>query len=448
MTGPTEPAQDAADPSLDALGFGWGLGRAADPDEAAEMAAQQVRDTLGPGPEPDIMLAFVSRPLASSTPSITSRLTRLVEPRHTLAVSAEAVVAGAEEVEGLPGVAVLAGRLPGARCTAYTHDTLTLSPDEDEAADERTIASMGLDETARAVLIFPDPFSVPVSGLVTAASRVTRKAAQRHGGKVVPVIGGVPSAATRPGQNVLVVDQHATRHGFIGLTIGGDFRFDTIVSQGCRPIGPKMVITKSKGNLLMQLGGKPALKVVQDLVNELPKEDRQLIGQGLFLGSAVDEYKEHLGRGDFLIRQIVGADEQSGSVAIGDTIRPGRTVQLQIRDATTATEDLELLLDGQQLHGAPAGGLLINCNGRGSRLFESHSHDARAIQRAFSKSSDGAQAAKPGENIEPGVPAAVPLAGMFAAGEIGPVSGESHLHGHTACLGLFRPASSAETPGG
>ena len=429
----------------DRLQFGWGLGVSADPDEAAEQAAQQVRDRLGPGAEPDLMLAFVSRPIAASTPSITSRLMRELGPRHALSVSSESVVGGGEEIEGRGAVSVLAGRIPGGRFTAYTHEQLTLDPEADEAADVRAADAMGLDETARAVLLFPDPFSVPVSGMVGAANRVVQARAHELGDRAggggcrpVPIIGGVPSAATRPGQNVLVVDEHATRHGFVGLTIGGDFRFDTVVSQGCRPIGPRMVVTRSKGNLVMTLGGKPALGVIQELVNELPERDRPLVSQGLFLGSAVDEYKPHLGRGDFLVRQIVGADEKSGSVAVGDTVRPGRTVQLQVRDAATATEDLELLLDGQQLYGQPAGALLITCNGRGSRLFDTPHHDAAAVQRAFAPAPDGAQSAKPGSAIETDTPP-VPLGGMFAAGEIGPVAGQSHLHGHTACLGLLRP---------
>lgn len=432
-------------PTQDRLQFGWGLGVAADPDEAAERAAHHVRERLGPGRAPDLLLAFVSRQIATSTPSITSRLSRELGPRHALSVSAESVLAGAEEVEGRGAVAVLAGRIPGGRFTAYTHDQLTLDPEADAAADARAADAMGLDDSARAVLLFPDPFSVPVSGLINAANRVVAARAQdlgRADGRgrpsPVPILGGVPSAATRPGQNVLVVDQHATRHGFVGLTLGGEFRFDTVVSQGCRPIGPRLVVTASKGNLVMTLGGRPALGVIQELVNELPQRDRPLVSQGLFLGSAVDEYKPHLGRGDFLVRQIVGADEKSGSVAVGDTVRPGRTVQLQVRDAATATEDLELLLDGQQLYGQPAGALLITCNGRGTRLFKGPHHDAAAVQRAFAPAPDGAQSAKPGSAIETDAPP-VPLAGLFAAGEIGPVAGQSHLHGHTACLGLMRP---------
>ncbi|HEB60654.1 MAG TPA: hypothetical protein ENJ06_02415, partial [Phycisphaeraceae bacterium] len=142
-----------------------------------------------------------------------------------------------------------------------------------------------------------------------------------------------------------------------------------------------------------------------------------LASRGLLLGKVIDEYKDHFGRGDFLIRGIIGADPKAGILAIEEPLRVGQTVQLHVRDATTADEDLKLLLDGQKIHDQPAAALLVSCNGRGKKLFDQPHHDVLAVKQALGD---------------------IPLAGFFAAGEIGPIGNRSFLHGHTASLVLFR----------
>jgi small ligand-binding sensory domain FIST len=183
-------------------------------------------------------------------------------------------------------------------------------------------------------------------------------------------------------------------------------------------------VTKVDGNAILGLAGRPALDVLREVAEELPEGERTAIRDGLLIGSAVDEYRDRFGRGDFLLRPIVGADLKRKAVLVGDHLRPGRTVRFHVRDRATATEDLELLLDLEQMRDPPLAAFVATCGGRGRRLFGKPDADAKAFARRL------------------GDP---PLAGLFAAGEIGPVgsrggrSTRSWLHGHTVCAALFRP---------
>jgi small ligand-binding sensory domain FIST len=214
---------------------------------------------------------------------------------------------------------------------------------------------------------------------------------------------------------------------------------DTVVSQGCRGFGPATVITKAKKNLIFELGGRPALHVVRELVEELPDAEKKLLERGLFVGRVVNEYKDRFGRDDFLIRNVLGVEESQNAIAVNELVRVGQTVRLHLRDARTADEDLAMLLDAQQLRDPPVGAMLITCNGRGTRLFESPHHDAAAIARAFAPTRAGEDLSKGGLPFDAEGPS-IPLAGFFAAGEIGPVGEQSYIHGQSAVIALFRNA--------
>jgi small ligand-binding sensory domain FIST len=269
---------------------------------------------------------------------------------------------------------------------------------------------LGVDDDLRAVIMLADPFSTPITRLLPAITTCGESGA-------VPVVGGLSSGASQPGNNVLVLDDKIVTSGALGVTVSGAFGLDIIVSQGCRPIGKPVVITKAQSNVIQELGGSPAVDVIQKLPAELDEREQALLSGGLLVGTVINEYKERFGRGDFLVRNILGFDKEHGAIAVGDMPRVGQTVQFHVRDADTAHEDLQLLLDAQQLKEPPLGGLLFTCNGRGSRLFKGQHHDIKTIRERLGE---------------------IPLAGCFAAGEIGPVGERSFLHGHTASLAVFR----------
>jgi small ligand-binding sensory domain FIST len=179
-----------------------------------------------------------------------------------------------------------------------------------------------------------------------------------------------------------------------------------------------MVVTKSHDNVIEQVGGKPTLKALQDAIESMPEDQRELLHNGLLIGRAISEYRDTFGRGDYLVRNVIGVDQESGAVSMADYIRTGQTVQFHVRDADTADEDLQQMLEAQKESDAPAGGLLFSCNGRGTKLFPEPCHDIGVARRVMP---------------------ATPIAGFFAAGELGPVGGRNFIHGHTASMALFRP---------
>jgi small ligand-binding sensory domain FIST len=405
-----------------------GLSGSPDPAKAAERVCAQCAETLGPGGV-DLAMLFVSSHHVESAGAIASAVRRELRADCLVGVSAEGVLGGQQELERAPGVSLLCARLPGVSLVPFTGEDLAPF-DESPEGLAKLGRGFGADPDLRATFFFIDPFSVPVMGLLPAMNNA------RTGGQGC-LIGGLASAASAPGGNALLLDGAVHKSGLVGVSLKGSLRVDTVVSQGCRGFGPMLVVTKARKNIILELGGRPALQVVRDVVEELADDDKKLLEKGLFLGRVINEYKDRFGRDDFLIRNVVGVDENHGAVAVSDFLKVGQTVRFHLRDARTADEDLAMLLDAQQLREPPVGGLLITCNGRGTRLFDAPGHDTEAIARAFAPGRGGEELAKGGKEIDPEGPT-LPLAGFFAAGEIGPVGSDSFLHGHTACLALFR----------
>jgi len=276
---------------------------------------------------------------------------------------------------------------------------------------EEAARRIHLTDDFRTAILLAEPFSTPITRLLPALTECGQ-------GQPVPIVGGMASGASIAGQNILILDDKVMAAGAIGVSIAGDVAVDFMVSQGCRPIGKPLVITKVDKNMILELGGKPSLAALHEIASSMPETEREMLQQGLLIGHVIDEQRRPFGRGDFLVRSLLGLDQKRGGVVVGEIPRLGQTVQFHLRDALTAEEDLQLLLDAQQLHEEPFGALLFSCNGRGKRLFGEDSHDIRIINDRLAQT---------------------PIAGFFAAGEIGPIGDRSFLHGHTASMALFRP---------
>jgi small ligand-binding sensory domain FIST len=404
---------------------------------AAEQACERVQEGLG-GAVPDLTMLFISSHHVGQADEVSKVVRSMVPSRCLVGVSAEAVLGGRTELEGAAGVSVLAAHLPGAGVHAFTIDP-SWAPEDTPEGLSRLGALMGASQDLRATLFFADPFSVPLLGLLPAMNRA------RAEGRTGAILGGIASAATKAGGNALFVNDRVVSAGLVGVSLSGPVRVDTVVSQGCRGFGPNLLITKARKNMILELGGKPALAAVQEVVSQLGEEDQALLRRGLFVGRVINEYKDRFFRDDYLIRNVLGADENSQGIAVNEFVRVGQTIRLHLRDAATADNDLQLLLDAQALYERPAGALLVTCNGRGTRLFDQPHHDADAITRAFAPPRAGEDVAKGGRPIGPETPD-LPLAGFFAGGEIGPVGGESFIHGHSACIALFRPEARTDNP--
>lgn len=373
-------------------------------EEAIEEATSAAFASLGDAP--DLAVVFVSSAYGDLVRPALENLADLVPARTLIATTAEGVLAAGEEIEGGPAVVVWAARLPGATIVPFALEHVS-TPDGGtflgwpDALDGRW-------PEGSALILLADPFSFPVDRLMRRLDEDQPE---------VPVMGGMASGAMVPGGNTLVVGPRSYDSGAVGVVIGGGVRVRPVVSQGCRPIGRPLVVTRSQENLIVELGGRPALERLREIYGDLPPNDRELVRTSLHVGRAASEYQDEFRRGDFLVRNVVGADPDSGVLAVGDTVRMGQTVQFHVRDAATADEDLRELLSRERQAGSrPAGALVFTCNGRGTRLFDTPGHDARCLQDCFGP---------------------LPAAGFFAQGEMGPIGRRNCLHGFTASIALF-----------
>ncbi len=405
---------------------------------------------------PTLAVLFASSHHAGRIGALLDALRKRLNPACLIGVTGEAVLGGSVEQEAAPGVSLLAAHLPGASAHAFSTEDLPLAyaapenggftissdgPDEPADPDDfaRLATATGMAVDHRATILFADPFSTRVPELLPALGAAQRLAAPGAG--LAPILGGIASAGSRPRGNALIINDRVLDAGVVGFTLRGSIRVDAVVSQGCLPFGPNLVITAASGNVIRTLGGKPALAALDEAIESLPEARRQLLSRGVFLGRVVNEFKTRFGRDDYLIRGVTGFSKEGGELAINDLARVGQTVRFHLRDARTADEDLGLLLDGQRLHGPPLGALLFTCNGRGRRMFAQPNHDAAAIASLFHPGEPGEVRAKGGEAIAAASPAgrpSAPVAGFFAAGEIGPVGDRAFVHGFTASAAIFR----------
>ncbi|HLK59966.1 MAG TPA: FIST N-terminal domain-containing protein [Chthonomonadaceae bacterium] len=393
--------------------FAAAVTRAEDVDEAVQHLVLSLRRQLTG--EIDLLAVFLSAHHRDHAGRLSERLRQELFPRVLIGCSCEGVIGGEREIEREPGISVLAGRLPGVTLSPFAFGIedweTVLAANAREELGRRVGATGASRSETRAYLVMGDPFTTQIVEFMEALERWT---------PAVPIVGGMASSGERPGQNVLLLDEDVLDEGLVGVRLAGPVRVDTVVSQGCRPIGEPMLVTKAEQNMIGTLGGQNALEAARAILDRLPPEEQARIGNdGLFLGIVINEYQPTFGCGDFLIRSVLGADKNTGAVAVGDHIRAGQTVQFHVRDKVTADEDLRLLMaHAAQDETAPAGGLLFSCNGRGIRLFDLPNHDVRGVLEAMPET---------------------PLAGFFAAGEIGPIGGRNFIHGHTASIALFRP---------
>jgi len=402
----------------------------ADAGAAARETCEKAVERLGPS-SVDLVLVCLSKHHVGAAKQIVEAVRGELDPRCVVGISAESVLAGRWEQERAPGVALLAARMPGVEIRPFGAEDLSVGALDDEEAPRRLAQAIGVSERLRATMLLVEPFSVPIVKLLPALCRAREELG-------TPIVGGIASASAQAGGNVVILNDEVTTTGLAGLSLFGDVRVDTVVSQGARPIGENYVVTGAKQNVITHLGGRPALDALNRTVESLDEAERESLGDRLLIGRVVDEYKDRFGRGDFLIRNILGVDPKHDAIAVGDMIRVGQTVQFHMRDKATASEDLSLLLDAQKVHEHPAGAFLVTCNGRGRRLFSRPHHDASAVARAFTPQVAGEKSTFPGDPIDPADPGPAPLAGFFGAGEIGPLGRDSYIHGHAACLTLFR----------
>ncbi len=386
--------------------FAAALSTAQDTERAVEEVLGQVQAEFSG--RPDLAVAFLSPDHQDAADGIAAKLYERLGVRCLLGCTGEAIVCNDREVEEGPALSLWIGGWS----QKVEMETFRLSLEQ--TPDGYSLLGwpdrlLQVDPAHSSVLLLADPFTFPIDAFLSHMN-------ENH--PQLRVMGGMASGARRSDQTRILLNERAHADGAVGVLLEGPIAIRSIVSQGCRPIGRHMVITKAHDNFIDELGGEPPLNRLRELWDQLSPHDQDLFQRGLHVGRVINEYQGEFQRGDFLVRNVMGLDRESGALAITERVRVGQTVQFHVRDAFTADEDLRALLqmDVSAHEQPPAGALMFTCNGRGTRLFEQPHHDAQALQAEVGH---------------------IPLAGFFAQGELGPVGGQNFIHGFTASVVLF-----------
>jgi small ligand-binding sensory domain FIST len=322
--------------------------------------------------------------------------------------STTGLISGDMEMEGASGIVLALYSLPGAKLKGFR-----FTQTEVEAADSgdywHSETQVGAAET-NGWLSFIDPFHLDAENWL----RFWNEAYPS-----LPVFGGLASGNFQDQTTQVYLDGEVFEDGGIAISVGGEVKLTGVISQGCTPIGDTWTLTRVEHNLIQQIANRPAYTVLAETFQKLPLAEQQKARGNLLIGLVVNEYLENFHRGDFLVRNLIGGDPNSGVLAVGALPRPGQTIQFHRRDASAASEDLREMLvrEKNSLAGAPIyGACLCCCNGRGKNLFGRANHDPEMVQEVLGP---------------------LGLSGFFCNGEIGPVGGKNYLHGFTASLALF-----------
>lgn len=385
-------------------------------EEKVIASANQVRAELG---------ADVSCAIAFVTPSYVPYLEDLLELIRVyghvpilIGCTGEGIIGTGRELENKEGFSLLLLSLPNTTITPFEFG----QSDVDEGNIDDWYSKSGIKKDAvDAWIVLGNPFRLAVDEWLSQWN-------EAYPG--IPAIGGMCSVGeANPANAVVFHDGRAVKGEGVALALKGGVQIQTIVSQGCRPIGEPLTITNAQENLLFTLGSIPAYDILNQVFQGLTEKERSRAQGNLFAGLAMSEYVEDFKRGDFLIRNILGADPNVGAVAVGARLRVGQTMQYQLRDRVSADEDLRELCETvaagasskpiTSTHtaiGKPFAHLLFSCNGRGRSLFRVANHDANILKDVFGP---------------------LPSTGFFCNGEIGPIGKTNFLHSYTASVALL-----------
>ena len=368
-----------------------------------------VRQQLG-DETPHLAATFVSPNYRTEYEQVSRLVRQGLDSPLVFGCSGGGVIGSGLEVERRPAVSITAATLPDVAMVELHLDGDGL-PDLDAGPQSwEELVKVAPSQEPQFILL-ADPLSFPVQNLLMGLDFAFSRSVK---------VGGLASGGQQQGDNALFLGDQVYRSGAIGVALHGNITVDAVVAQGCRPIGSPLRITQSHHNLLMELDGQPPMAVLKEMFQTLSDRDRELLRHSLFLGVVMDELIEGPEQGDFLIRNVVGMDARTGTLAIGEMLKEGQLVQFHLRDAQTSAEDLTAVLEGYAADNRESqvrGALLFSCLGRGEYLYGRPNHDTDIFRDRLG---------------------AVPLGGFFCNGEIGPVGGTTFLHGYTSSFGIFR----------
>ena len=361
--------------------------------------------------QPDILIAFISPDFEPSYPNLPGLIYEYFPKTILIGCSGNGVIGNGVEVEHRAGIALTGAEMPNVSITPF-HITDSELPDGDESPEKWENLFKVKQISEPKFIILADPFTVEIQNLVNGMDYAFPNST---------IIGGIASGGSQQGTNAIYLNSDTFESGVVGIALHGDIEIDTIVAQGCKPIGTLMNITGCERNILTGLDNKSPFEVLSRIYNDLSNADQQLFQNSLFMGLVNDPFIDVPNNGDFLIRNIVGANPEEGKIAIGEILKEGQLVQFHLRDSNTSSENLKIMLEDyksdQERHDQ-FGALLFSCLGRGSYLYGKADHDTNMFQALIGE---------------------IPLTGFFCNGEIGPVGDTTYIHGYTSSFGIIKP---------
>ena len=386
---------------------------AVDTDSSLDSAVERAAETLFLGldrQEPDLVIVFVSAEHAPRFDAVCELLRREFESAFLFGCCAGGVIGGGREVEDRAALSLTGALLPGVKLKGTHLDAAQVPPVYGDARLWEDALRMTASQQP-SFLLLADPFSFETENFVKGLDRVY---------PLSPKVGGLASGARQVGGTALYLGNQVHHSGCVTLALTGNIDVDAVVAQGCRPIGDPMFVTLAHENLIRELDGHSPRDVLADIFERLPPSERELFSDSLFMGLAMRTDTSQYVPGDFLIRNILGMDPQSGALWVNANVPSNSVVRFHLRDATTSAHDLERTLTNYRASKPvtpDAGALLFSCTGRGMGLYGQADHDSNAFRRLV---------------------ADLPIGGFFCSGEIGPIQNATYLHGYTSAFAVLR----------
>ncbi len=356
--------------------------------------------------QPHLAVLFATHHYGPEFQDLVEEVYRTINCQNLIGCTADGVIGPSAEVENQPGVVLWVAQMPDVNVVPFVLDQqdLTSLPDAQSLYDHIGVTPISSPD----FIVIPEPYSVDVQASLAVLDASFPGAT---------IVGGMASGASEPGQNRLFLNDQAFRQGMVGVSLSGNVRMTTLVSHGCRPVGRRMVVTSTRGNLIEEIESQPAALVLQELYDKANETDQELMRRGVHVGCVVTEAGEDAPASDLLMRNMMGVTDDQ-SIAIMGNLRPGQMIQFHVRDAGSATEELETLLlqhQSAEKH-ATKGALFFDCSARGKQFFHKTGHDISLVNNHLPDCH---------------------TAGFFAQGEIGPVGGRTFIHAFTGTLALF-----------
>lgn len=364
---------------------------------------------LAPSSAPDLVVLFASSAYADDYADLVRDAYRRTGARCLIGGSARGVIGGGDCYESGPSLSLAAIWLPGGTITPVRlHQSMLDALDVPEAHGRA--AGLPVSGAVNGWVMIADPYRMDA-----------QDALQRLRGAYpgVPITGAQASTASQDRRAWIFFDDHVYDEGGVALAIGGPYALEIAVSQGAEPIGDAWTVTGVDRNQITTISNRPAAEVMHETLAVFPAEIRPTIRRNLMLGFPMNEYQDSFERGQFVVRGLMGVDDDTGALLVGSIPRLGQTVQFHLRDAVNASLDVEQVLVDLRAtvrEREVVMGLAFTCKGRGTAMFGRGDHDVAAIRAVF-----------------PGLP----LAGIFSFGEIGPVCGVPALNSFAMVLVLI-----------